>query len=198
MDKTRDAPLFPLNTVLFPGGRLPLRIFEQRYMTMAKNCLKDGTTFGVCLIRSGNEIGTAATPAEVGCLAAIGEWEMPQLGVLNVIAQGEQRFRIIEHRVQKDGLAVATIELLDPEGDAAVPAELSYCAELLRSALRGSNLPATEQRYDSASWISSRLAEILPLPLSIKQDLLELDSGLERLRRVAALLGPKLPSRPES
>ena len=78
----RDLPLFPLNTVLFPGGRLPLRIFEQRYMDMAKACLKDGSPFGVCLIREGAEVGAPAVPAEVGTLARITHWDMPQLGVL--------------------------------------------------------------------------------------------------------------------
>jgi Lon protease-like protein len=81
--------------VLFPGGRLPLRIFEQRYMEMAKACLRDGTPFGVCLIRDGAEVGAAATPMEVGTLAKIESWDMPQLGVLQVSALGERRFRIL-------------------------------------------------------------------------------------------------------
>lgn len=64
--------------MLFPGGRLPLRIFEQRYMEMAKACIRDGSPFGVCLIREGREVGAPATPVEVGCLARIGHWDMPQ------------------------------------------------------------------------------------------------------------------------
>src|SRR5207342_2174718 len=83
-----DLPLFPLNTVLFPGGRLPLRIFEQRYMDMAKACLKDSSPFGVCLIREGTEVGDPAVPAEVGTLAKLTTWDMPQLGVLHVLALG--------------------------------------------------------------------------------------------------------------
>src|SRR3954470_11255789 len=89
-------PLFPLNTVLFPGGRLPLRIFEQRYMDMAKACLKDSSPFCVCLIVDGKEVGEPATPADVGTLARIATWDMPQLGVLQVVAVGSQRFRIKE------------------------------------------------------------------------------------------------------
>ena len=96
--------------MLFPGGRLPLRIFEQRYMEMAKTCLKDGSPFGVCLIREGHEVGTPAVPAAVGTLARLTEWDMPQLGLLQVVARGEQRFRILERRTQADGLARAANE----------------------------------------------------------------------------------------
>src|SRR5205814_9914081 len=115
-----ELALFPLGTVLFAGGRLPLRIFEQRYMAMAKVCLRDGAPFGVCAIREGQEVGTPAVPYDVGTLAKIGEWEMPQLGMLHVIAQGEERFRIVERRVQPDGLQVARIELLPATSDASI------------------------------------------------------------------------------
>src|SRR5262245_4738255 len=88
-ERVKDLPLFPLNTVLFPGGRLPLRIFEQRYMDMAKACLKDSSPFGVCMIREGLEVGDPAVPADVGTLARITNWDMPQLGMLHVVALGE-------------------------------------------------------------------------------------------------------------
>src|SRR5258706_15580178 len=107
-----NLPLFPLNPVLFPGGRLPLRIFEQRYMEMAKACLRDGSPFGVCLIREGAEVGAPATPVDIGCLARIAEWDMEQLGVLQVVARGERRFRVLERRAQADGLLRASIEPL--------------------------------------------------------------------------------------
>ena len=107
--------------MLFPGGRLPLRIFESRYMEMAKACLKDGSPFGVCLIREGGEVGAPATPAGVGTLAKIASWDMPQLGVLHVSARGERRFRILERRVQADGLSVGKVELIAEDADSAVP-----------------------------------------------------------------------------
>src|SRR5712664_2056169 len=87
----QDLALFPLNVVLCPGGRLPLRIFEQRYMEMAKACLRDSAPFGVCLIREGAEVGRPATPAAIGCLARIAEWDMPQLGLLQVTSRGACR-----------------------------------------------------------------------------------------------------------
>ena len=184
-----ELPLFPLNTVLFPGGRLPLRIFEARYMDMAKACLKDGAPFGVCLIREGNEVGDPALPASVGTLARITSWDMPQLGVLNVIAKGERRFRIRERRVQRDGLARAAVDLLNDEIDAPIPENLSHGATLLKRLIeQHPELLEPPHRLDSCAWVAARLAELLPLPLAVKQELLELDDARERLARVSALL----------
>ena len=72
-----EIPIFPLNTVLFPGGRLPLRIFEVRYVDMTKACIRDDAVFGVCQIRDGHETGTPAKPADIGCTARIVEWDVP-------------------------------------------------------------------------------------------------------------------------
>jgi hypothetical protein len=175
--------------VLFPGGRLPLRIFEQRYMEMAKACLKNESPFGVCLIREGAEVGAAATPAPVGTLARIVAWDMPQLGVLHVTAHGERRFRILERRVQGDGLALASIEILPEEADSLVPENLARCVGLLERVIeQHPALFEREHRLDSCTWVSSRLAELLPLPLDAKQALLELDDGRARLERLNALV----------
>ena len=180
--------------MLFPGGRLPLRIFEMRYMDMAKACLKDGTPFGVCLIVAGKEVGEPATPAPIGTLARIGEWDMPQLGVLHVIAKGEQRFRILERRVQKDGLTRGKIELLADDVDSPVPESGKTCVRLLERVLE--QQPALFEpphRFDSASWVSARLVEVLPLPLPAKQELLELGDAGARLGRLSALIGARGP-----
>jgi Lon protease-like protein len=182
-------PLFPLNTVLFPGGRLPLRIFEQRYMDMAKVCLRDNAPFGVCAIRAGAEVGAPALPAEVGCLARIGEWDMPQLGLLQVVAHGESRFRILERRTEPSGLQRAHVELIPEDEDAAVPAHCSACVRLLERVIeQHAGLLAPPHRLQSASWVSARLAELLPLPLAAKQELLELADAAARLDRLNALL----------
>jgi uncharacterized protein len=178
-----------LQTVLFPLGKLPLRIFEQRYMTLAKACLKDGTPFGVCAIREGREVGEPATPFDVGTSAKISEWDMPQLGVLQVAALGEARFRILQRRAQPDGLQVARIEWLPPETDAAIPPECSPCVRVLQRLIeqQGALFSAPHQ-LESAAWVSGRLSEVLPLPLPAKQELLELDDARVRLQRVNALL----------
>jgi Lon protease-like protein len=184
-----EVALFPLNTVLFPGGRLPLRIFEQRYMDMAKACLRDGARFGVCLIREGREVGAPAIPAEVGTLARIGAWDMAQLGLLEITALGEQRFRILERRVQADGLARGSIEILPQEEDAPIPQNCMGCVKLLERVIeQQAGLFEPPHRLDSASWVGARLAELLPLPLPAKQELLELSDARERIERLNALL----------
>jgi Lon protease-like protein len=175
--------------VLFPGGRLPLRIFEVRYMDMAKACLRDGTPFGVCAIREGSEVGAPATPYEVGTLARIAQWDMPQLGLLQVLANGEGRFRVLERRVEKNGLAVAKVALVRDADDAPVAPAAAHCARLLERLIeREPGLFAEPHRLDSSAWVSARLAEVLPLELEAKQALLELDAGAERLARISALL----------
>lgn len=189
-----DLPLFPLHTVLFPGGRLPLKLFEQRYLEMAKECLRADAPFGVCLILEGREVGEPAVPARVGCTARIATWDMPQLGVLNVRALGEQRFRVIGHHTEKNGLARGEVELLPAGSDNPVPSNLGLGAQLLRRALESqSQAQLAEQieppyRYDSCDWVSARLAELLPLPLATKQELLEMPGGLERMEALHAMM----------
>ncbi|MGE5640920.1 MAG: LON peptidase substrate-binding domain-containing protein [Clostridia bacterium] len=182
-------PLFPLQTVLFPGGRLPLRIFEKRYMDMARACLRDGSPFGVCLIREGSEVGEPALPVEVGTLARIAAWDMEQLGVLQVVALGERRFRILERHLEPDGLARAQVELLAEEADAPVPASCTASVRLLEQVLSGhAALFEPPYRLDSSAWVGARLAEILPLPLAEKQALLEMGDAAQRLSRLNALV----------
>ena len=185
-----EVPLFPLHTVLFPGGLLPLRVFEQRYLQMASACLRASEPFGVCLIREGKEVGTPALPHSVGCLARIAQWDMQQLGVLNIVARGERRFRILERRVQADGLARADIEFLAEESDEAVPEDSVLGVRLLRAIVDEGAGGRIEEpfRFDSASWVSARLAEILPLPPAMKQKLLETDQGTRRLDAICDLL----------
>ncbi len=175
-----DIAIFPLNAVLFPGGLLPLRIFEQRYMDMAKGCLRDDVPFGVCLIRSGREVGAPATPEQIGCTAKIVEWDMKQLGVLSVKTLGGQRFRILDSQVTEAGLTRARVEILPQDADTDLAVEFSACADVLKAVIKehGPQIIAEPYLFDSSSWVSARLTEILPVPLAAKQMLLELlDAG---------------------
>ena len=175
--------------MLFPGGRLPLRIFEQRYLQMAKACLKDNAPFGVCLIHEGKEVGEPALPVGVGCLARIAEWDMPQLGVLQVTARGESRFRVLSQRAQGDGLLRGSVELLPEGADAPVPEAAARYVKLLERVIeQHPALLERPHRLDSSAWVSARLAELLPLPLAAKQSLLELGDGRARLQQLDALV----------
>jgi uncharacterized protein len=183
-----SLPLFPLSTVLFPGGLLPLKIFEQRYIDMAKTCLKEGRCFGVCLITHGDEIARArGTPpefAKVGTSARIVDFDMPQLGILHVATRGEARFQVQSHHVEASGLIngeVVPIAAEPPRPLAEAFSPLANLLELIASRVGPQNFPA-ERDYGDASWVGYRLAELLPLPLHIKQSMLEINDADVRLK----------------
>jgi Lon protease-like protein len=185
--KSFSLPLFPLRTVLFPGGVLPLKIFEQRYIDLAKTCLRDELPFGICLITRGDEVATPDfTPPEfatIGTVARITTWEMPQLGILHVATTGGARFRVHKHAVEASGLVVADVASLAPEAATPLPekhAPLAKLLELIATRIGPQNFPATTE-YGDASWVGYRLAELLPLPLSIKQSMLEINEPAMRL-----------------
>jgi uncharacterized protein len=183
-----NVPIFPLNAVLFPDGILRLRIFEQRYLEMTKQCLRDEAPFGVCLIKEGSEVGTPAVPESVGCLAAITHWDMPQLGVFTLVARGGARFRILDQNVDRLGLITAKIESwdADPPGAEMVPA----CRKLVETLIErtGRELFPEPVRLDDSAWVGYRLAEVLPLPQQVRQELLELRDAGVRLQRIAKVL----------
>jgi Lon protease-like protein len=185
-----QLPLFPLGTVLFPGGLLPLRIFEQRYMEMAKACLRDSSPFGVCLISEGSEVGAAASHHDVGCVARILKWDMQQVGILNIVAQGEERFRVVSQEVRANQLIVGEVDMLPEVADVPVDARHDGCVKLLEriAAEHGERLFAKPWRFESSAWVGARLAEVLPLPTSAKQQLLEMNDCLKQLDILQRLL----------
>jgi len=183
-------PIFPLKTVLFPGGRLPLRVFETRYMEMAKECLKGNQSFGICSILTGEEVGVPATYAPIGTVAKIEAWDMPQLGILNLVTVGESRFNVLEREVSPAGLSLAQVMLLDEEDAGSAPEPEPMLVELLEKLIErvgAGHFPAA-RRFDDANWVSYRLAEILPIRLSVKQKLLEVNDSEVRLRVIAEFL----------
>ena len=187
-----ELPLFPLNAVLFPGGYLPLRVFEQRYMDMVTHALRDGTNFGICLIASGQEVGQPAVPQEIGTVARIGEWDMQQLGVLSVKVHGEGRFRILERHTESSGLQIAEVEPIADEPPLQLPAKLSRLLPLMRVILAdaGEAVPAPH-RLDDAVWLGNRYAELLPISLLAKQKLMEIDDSLLRVETIYQYLEQK-------
>jgi len=187
---TVETPLFPLNTVLFPGGVLPLRIFEPRYLEMVKRCMREGSTFGVVLIRGGRETENSVTTHHVGTLAQIVDFDQLPDKLLGITTRGTQRFRSLNSRLQEDGLHVANLELLRHDPVVALPEHFVRYAKLLEQALpqMGDFFKHLEPHYDDAGWVSGRLTEVLPIPLSDKQRLLEMDDPLERLQVLQPML----------
>ncbi|MEO8345327.1 MAG: LON peptidase substrate-binding domain-containing protein [Betaproteobacteria bacterium] len=186
--KSTPLPLFPLSTVLYPGGLLPLKIFEQRYIDMAKTCLKDSRPFGVCLITQGNEVATprGSQPefSKVGTQARIVDFDVPQLGILHVATKGETRFQVQGHVVESSGLIVGEVTPIPAEPPLALAepyAPLASLLELIASRVGPQNFPV-ERDYGDASWVGYRLAELLPLPLHIKQSMLEINDAGVRLK----------------
>lgn len=190
-----QIPLFPLGSVLFPGGRLPLRIFETRYMDMAKRCLRDASPFGICLIADGQETGAPAKPHATGTLAHISDWDMEQLGILNVVATGTQRFRITASSAAPSGLLSGEVVLLDEPAVVPIPGQFARLIPLLRAILGelgdAANAPATPHRFYDAGWVGLRYAELLPIPASARQMLLEVDDSVDRLEIVFRFLASK-------
>lgn len=187
-----EIPLFPLNAVLFPDGLLPLRVFEQRYMDMVTQALRADTPFGICLIESGQEVGQPAVPHEIGTLARICEWDMAQLGVLNIKVRGEQRFRILDRRSNESGLQLARVEMLPEEPPLTLPTTLARMQPLMRAILAdaGAAVPMPH-RLDDAVWLGNRYAELLPISLLAKQKLMELDDTLLRVETIYRYLEQK-------
>ncbi|WP_233799903.1 LON peptidase substrate-binding domain-containing protein [Paraburkholderia sp. HP33-1] len=186
-----DLPLFPLHTVLFPDGLLPLKIFEARYLDMARDCLREKTAFGVCMLKSGAEVARdeePSVPETIGCLAEIDECDVEAFGMLLIRARGTKRFRLLSHRVEASGLLVGMAEPLADdlplEGNVLL-AKFGACAEVLERIIATirerapDSLPFAEPfRLDDPSWVSNRLAEVLPIALRARQKLMELtDAG---------------------
>jgi Lon protease-like protein len=185
-----ELPIFPLNTVLFPGGRLPLKIFEQRYLDMTRDCLRDNQPFAVFLIREGAEVGAPATCQEVGCIASITDWEMPQLGIFHLLTEGGDKARIVRQWTEANGLVRGEVELLPVEMSAPLAPEFQRCVEILELIIEktGEEFFPYPQRYEDALWVGYRLAEVLPMELSARQELLELSDPEERMRIVRELM----------
>jgi len=185
-----EIPLFPLNTVLFPGGPLPLRIFERRYVDMVRHCMREEVPFGVVLIRAGAEAGAVSSVADIGTSARIVDFNAMPDGLLGIMCVGERKFRVTERRVQGDGLNLGTVLWADAEPAVPLPSEFSHLALLLRKVLPelGDIYQSISRHFDDAGWVAARLAEILPINLAEKQHCLELEDPVARLERLSPFI----------
>jgi uncharacterized protein len=196
----QSLPLFPLGTVLFPGGILPLRVFEVRYLDMIGRCHRAGAPFGVVCLTQGSEVrqpGAKEAFCSVGTLATITEFDTPQPGLLMIRASGTQRFRITSRDQLKHGLWVADVERLPADQSVPVPPDLRATADALGKLIESlqqrtgaeAHMPLQGPwRLDDCGWVANRWCELLPLPTEMKQRLMELDNPLVRLELVGDVL----------
>lgn len=190
-----QVPLFPLNVVLFPGGPLPLRIFESRYVDMISERMQSEGPFGVLLIREGAEAGGPASTYDIGTLARITDFYQGSDGLLGVTAVGEQRFRLLSAERAADGLNVGTIELLPDEPDVPLPDEYEPLADILAAVLDdlGKLYDSLPRQLGSAGWVANRFLEILPIRIEEKQALLDNNDPMGRLMLVREVLDKARP-----
>ena len=205
-------PLFPLQCVLFPGGYLPLRIFEVRYLDMIGRAHKAGTPFGVVCLTEGREVRTAPSHSlregardpgapeafhDIGTLARIDHLERPHPGLMTIGCTGTQRFRIRSREQLKHGLWVADVELLNGDAEVGVPSDLTSVSATLREAVQSHTQRAGDAaelpfqppyRWDDCGWVANRWCELLPMGAEHKQRLMSLDNPLLRLELVADVL----------
>jgi hypothetical protein len=182
--------LFPLRAVLFPGGLLPLRIFEPRYLDMIGECMRSASAFGVILIRAGGETGPLSALAEVGTSAQVVDFEQREDGLLGILCRGERRFRLRSREVRADGLHVGQVEWLPVAASTPVTAADEPLVAVLRKVLLklGETGRFLEPRFEDADWVSNRIAELLPLAPEQQQLLLEIDDAAARIARLAPLV----------
>lgn len=204
-----SLPLFPLGTVLYPGGLLSLRIFEVRYLDMIGKCHKTGAPFGVVALTQGSEVRKAESGGPdsdgfahedfnfVGTLATISEYSVPQPGLMVIRCEGAQRFQISRREKLKHGLWIADVERMDADIAVKVPEDLMPSAAALGKLIKSLQQRdiSSEQmpllapyQLDDCGWVANRWCELLPIPLDLKQRLMQLDNPLVRLELVSDIL----------
>ena len=188
MSNDDKCPIFPLRTILFPDSRLPLRIFEPRYIDMVSKCMKDSLEFGVILSRESNDPKMFET-YNIGTMAKIVDWEQGNDGLLGITTIGTNKFKLLGMNKQEDGLNIGDVEIIEREGDFKPTENFSNLVSLLKAILDDINLyNEDEKKFESASWVSFRFAEILPLKLEDKQKCLEIDDPIIRLNYLEPLI----------
>ncbi len=182
-----EVPLFLLDAVLFPGGDLPLRVFEVRYTDMVARAMRTDTPFAIAAIAEGNEVGAAASPCDVVTEATVVDWEAGDAGALQVVVRGHRKLQVIGSRVQADNLVVATVVPLPDEATVVVPEVHADTVALLKDVLETTqHWPTGEHAWcDDAAWVGGRLVERLPINLAGKQQLLEMSDPIARLQALS-------------
>ena len=195
MKDIHELPLFPLGTVLFPGGVLPLRIFEPRYLDMIANCMRDSSPFGVVLLRRGGEVmsdvrGSEVEFHDVGTEARVFDFSQTEKGILAVVASGERRFVVERAESASDGLMIGHVSLLADECDSEITEEHAELLKVLIELMKHPLVQELKLEVDltKSQSVSYRLSDLLPVAPEEKQKLLEIDSAEERLSRLRKII----------
>ena len=184
-------PLFPLNTVLFPGCVLDLQIFEARYLDMVARCMKQGTGFGVVCILDGREVGNAPQGiAGIGCEALIRDFQQQDNGLLGIRVEGGRRFEVLGTQVQRDQLLVAEVEWLDDAPEQPLLEEDQDLLALLKALAEHPMVAALNMNTEVAGQqsLSNQLAYLLPFAEADKIELLQVNDPQQRLDGIQVLL----------
>ena len=184
-----QLPLFPLSSIVMPGGLMPLRLFERRYIDMVKDCFRHGSGFGICLIQSGGEAGVPSEPYPLGTQVNIIDFDQGSDGLLHITAQGEEEFKVLSHVSSDTGLITGEVEILPTKPLTPMEPEYELLAkklELILSYLE-SDTRFEEQQLDDADWVCHRLLEVLPLAPDAKFELLQMNTNSERLQALSGL-----------
>ena len=184
----QGVPIFPLRTILFPGSKLPLRIFEPRYLDMVSHCMRSNIEFGIVLSRKVPQPGMLETYA-TGTLATIIDWNQGDDGLLGITTLGTNKFELLSMTKQEDGLNIGEIKIIEHEEDFKAPQNFDNMISLLGAILDDIDLYEEKEKFfESASWVSFRFAEILPLKIADKQKCLEIDDPILRLNFLEPLI----------
>ncbi|WNH53325.1 LON peptidase substrate-binding domain-containing protein [Stenotrophomonas oahuensis] len=184
MSEITTLPLFPLHSVLLPGASLTLRVFEPRYLDMVRECSRNGTGFGICLILQGEEVGAPATPAAHGVEARIVDFDVGPDGILVLTLRGYDRFHVEQVRVRDNGLIVAEVQWAEPDSDDELRPEHALLSTVLEHIIEQAGnpyAPKVPMLLDQAAWVGWKLAELMPLEESQRLQLLQRDDPHQRL-----------------
>jgi uncharacterized protein len=179
-----ELPLFPLNTVLFPGGILPLRIFEPRYLDMVKDCMRNNHGFGVCMIIQGEEVGYNTASAALGCEARIVDFDQTPEGLLAITAQGERRFHVEQVKIRNNGLVMGEVSWLPESPYTDIAPEYFVLSQILQRVLDKAQISFDKKQLENADWVAWRLAEWLPFSNLERQELLQESDTRLRLQHL--------------
>ncbi len=184
-----QIPLFPLSSIVLPDGYLPLRLFERRYIDMVKDCFRNDTGFGICLIRKGREAGEIAEPYPVGTLVSIVDFDQGSDGLLHITVKGMEEFRLISHVSSDTGLLIGEVEVLPARMPTPSEPEYQMLAQKLEMILNylDTDIRFAEKHLDDADWVCHRLLEVLPLAPEAMFELLQMESNRERLDALKTL-----------